>query len=160
MTSYVKLIRKDRTHNGLLLREGLNCFKQGEKFNTCEGPCGLYFYKEEDIDCWFDMCDTRCESNHLGFVATVTLCPDSKVVTKGRMLQTDKFVLGPFQTVEEYWTPEKALAAVQRNGLILQFIPERLKSPEVCRAAVHRHAYALQFTPTEIMTGFFGVYRI
>ena len=67
---YVKLIRKDRTHNGLVFKEGFNCLKETEIFDErpeC-GPGGLYFCKEEDFKYWVDLYGVD-----LGFVATVTL---------------------------------------------------------------------------------------
>ena len=78
--SYVKIIRKDRTHYGLVLCEGLNCLKPGETFNPkpkC-GPGGLYFCKEEDMSHWIEL-----YNQDLGFVATVTLFSDSTVITMG-----------------------------------------------------------------------------
>ena len=88
--SYVKLIRKDRTHNGLCFQEGLNCLKETETFDKrpdC-GPGGLYFCKEEDIGHWIHL-----YKEDLGYMATVTLCPDSNCVTmdKEHKLKSDVF---------------------------------------------------------------------
>ena len=93
MTSYVKLIRKDRKHNDLLLHEGLNCLMPGEEFDPCPscGPGGLYFCKEEDFQYWLPYYDID-----LGFIAQVTLCPDSRGVVMDKKLKTDKCILGPF----------------------------------------------------------------
>ena len=53
----MKLIRKDRTHNGLVFKEGLNCLLETETFDKrpeC-GTGGLYFCKEEDIEHWLSL---------------------------------------------------------------------------------------------------------
>ena len=51
-------------------------------------------------------------------MATVTLCPDSKCVTMDSQhkLKTDRFFLGPFQPIEEFWTSERAKQVVQQDG--------------------------------------------
>ena len=48
---------------------------------------------------------------------------------------------------ESLKTTEICLAAVQDNGLALEFVPEELKTVELCRTAVKNNAKALQFVP-------------
>ena len=43
-----------------------------------------------------------------------------------------------------------ALAAVEKCGLPLQFVPESLRSAEICRAAVEKHGWALQCVPDSL----------
>ena len=42
-------------------------------------------------------------------------------------------------------TPELCLAAVQQNGLALQFVKFKEQTPELCLAAVKQYRLALQF---------------
>ena len=46
---------------------------------------------------------------------------------------------------ESLKTAEICLAAVQDNGLALEFVPDELKTMEMCLAAVQNNAKALQF---------------
>ena len=48
---------------------------------------------------------------------------------------------------ESLKTTEICLAAVQDNGLALEFVSEELKTVEMCLAAVKNNAKALQFVP-------------
>ena len=151
LPSYVKLIRKDRTHTGLVLVEGLNCLKPDETFdpNPACGPGGLYFCKEEDVCHWIDL-----YNEVLGFVATVTLCSDSTVITMGaeHKLKTDRFVLGPFQPLEEYLTAERCLQIVKQRGVALQWVPCALRTPELCLAAIQQDCCALVWVPEALRT--------
>ena len=174
MTTYVKLIRKDKTHYGIVLREGLNCLKSEETFNEnpdC-GPGGLYFCKDEDAERWLFLYE-----GNLGFVATVTLCLDSKLVSMSdrHKLKTDRFILGPFQPKETFFSKDRAarlqiqrdgwallyvlnktpticLAAVQHTGCALQYVPEMLKTMTICFAAVQQDGWALQWVPRHLRT--------
>jgi len=94
---YIKLIRKNKTHNGFVFKKGLNKLKgRFEKHPNC-GSGGLYFCEEHDIFEWTSMYwDT------LGYIAEVTLCPDSKVVKMPNKLKTDKFILGEFKDAATY----------------------------------------------------------
>ena len=149
--SYVKLIRKDRTHNGLLFQEGLNCLKETETFDERRecGPGGLYFCKEEDFGYWICM-----YKEDLGYVATVTLCPDSNCVAMDSQhkLKADRFLLGPFQPIEKFWTSERAKHVVQQDGGALQFVPVEHQTAELCLEAVQQNGYALQVVPLEHRT--------
>jgi hypothetical protein len=55
-----------------------------------------------------------------------------------------------------YNTPETALEAVQEHGLMLEFVPEELRTYEICLAAVqahpHRSGCLLRFVPEELRT--------
>ena len=149
--TYVKLIRKNCIHNGLLLREGLNRLLETETFDErpeC-GPGGLYFCKEEDICYWLSMYGAD-----LGFVATVTLCPDSTCVTMNEThkLKTDRFLLGPFQPVEEFLTEDKAEQAVMRCCDAIEYLPEKWKTLRVCLAAVQHNGYAISHVPSALQT--------
>ena len=149
--TYVKLIRKNWIHNGLLLREGLNRLLETETFDErpeC-GPGGLYFCKEEDICYWLSMYGAD-----LGFVATVTLCPDSTCVTMNEThkLKTDRFLLGPFQPVEEFLTEDKAEQAVMRCCDAIEYLPEKWKTLRVCLAAVQQNGYAISHVPSALQT--------
>jgi len=56
--------------------------------------------------------------------------------------------------VESQIDPEAArhLAAVQRNGWALEFVPEPLRTPEICLAAVTLTGFALRFVPELLRT--------
>jgi len=157
--TYVKLIRKDCTHHGLVLRKGLNCLLPHETFDPrpdC-GPGGLYFCKEEDVKHWLFL-----YKDNLGYVATVRLCVDSKLVTMKHKLKTDRFILGEFQPITAdqlipnigwalQWTAhptlEDCLAAVQQDGWALGVIPKRCRTFAICLAAVRHTGCALQHVP-------------
>ena len=147
--AYVKLIRKDRTHNGLVLIEGLNSLKPGETFdpNRSCGPGGLYFCKEEDVGRWIGL-----YKQDLGFIATVTLCSDSTVITMemDHKLKTDRFLLGVFQPIEDYLTAEKILHIVQQHTLA--YIPHSLRTFNVCVAAVNHTWCAFEHVPNALRT--------
>ena len=146
--SYIKLIRKDRIHNGLVLIEGLNCLKPGETFypNPACGPGGLYFCKEEDVYHWL-----KLYKENLGFVATVTLCSDSTVITMDIKLKTGRFFLGAFQPIEDYLTAERTVHIIQQ-GHTLEYIPQSIRTFNVCFAAVQQKGNALEYVPTLLKT--------
>ena len=186
-TSYVKLIRKDRTHNCLVLQEGLNCLKETETFNDrpeC-GPRGLYFCKEEDVNHWLSLYNPIHPFNPLirehsrytqdriyfcreedikhrlkeyttdiGYVATVTLCPDSICVSlpSQHKLKTDRFILGPFQPIEEFMTSERAEQAVQKNMWALRFVSAERQSAVLFQTAVQANGFAFTNVPTDLKT--------
>ena len=142
-TSYVKLIRKDRTHNGLVLKEGYNCLKKTETFDErpeC-GPGGLYFCKEEDVGYWLFM-----YGEHLGYIATVTLCPDSICLSMddSHKLKADRFILGPFQPIEDFFTHERCVHAFKATPLRLEHVPTVLMSADTCLVAVQQALLALE----------------
>ena len=148
MTVYMKLIRNNRKHHGLCIHEGLNCLKETEIFNELHegGPGGLYFCKEENVGHWLH--------KDIGFIATVTLCHDSKIVTMdtNRAMKTDRYILGPFQPLKEWFTVERAMAAIKQNGCALQYIPETFKTVEICSAAVQMNYNALYYVPIALKT--------
>ena len=95
---YVKLLRADLDHNGFKYKEGLNVLD--EPFNShMEEGGGLYFCKESDIYKWIAF-----YKDSLGFIADVTLCPDSTYIETAHKVKTDKFILGPFRpfTVDQW----------------------------------------------------------
>ena len=149
-TSFVKLIRKSAIHNGLTLHEGLNCLKSDETFDdrpTCNGG-GLYFCRKQDVGYWL-----RLYGSDLGFVATVTLCPESKWVECGdHKLKADRFLLSTFQPIEEFITAEIVDAAVQEWGWAIQHLPEALRTAEVCLHAVRRTGFVLKDVPAALKT--------
>lgn len=157
--TYVKLIRKNCTHHGLVLRPGLNCLLPHETFDPrpeC-GPGGLYFCEEKDVENWCFL-----YKDEIGYIATVRLCADSKLVKMKHKLKTDRFILGQFQpiTAEQLipnigwllkWiaqpTHELCLAAVQQDGWALSVVPKQFKTFAVCLAAVRHTGCALQHVP-------------
>lgn len=49
-------------------------------------------------------------------------------------------------------TPAACLAAVKRQGMLLEFVPEALRTEAVCRAAVESDGRALEFVPEKLKT--------
>jgi hypothetical protein len=47
---------------------------------------------------------------------------------------------------------EFCLIAVERNGDMLEFVPDKLKTPELCLAAVKQNIRALQYVPSAYKT--------
>ena len=150
----MKLIRKDRTHNGLVFKEGINCLLESEIFDErpeC-GSGGLYFCKEEDIEHWLSL-----YNSDIGYIATVTLCPDSTCVSmeSSRKLKADRFILGPFQPIEEFLTVERANKLVRIHGWMLRYVRTELKTAELCLAAVQQNECAFHYVPVELKTATF-----
>ena len=54
--------------------------------------------------------------------------------------------------IDEITNEEEALAAVRRDGRVLEYVPKRLKTAEVCLEAVRRDGRVLGFVPDELMT--------
>ena len=155
----MKLIRKDHTHNGFIFREGFNSLEDTDAFyaSPCSVPnydplergYGFYFCKEEDIVHWlFETYD------EIGYIATVTLCPDSVCVSmdEEHRLSTDRFILGSFQPFEEFVSVERAEQIVRTNGRMLQYISINVKTAELCQAAVQQTGWALEHVPVELRT--------
>ena len=150
-TRYVKLIRKDRTHFGLVLQEGFNCIKEPESVDERpECGSGLHFCRETDVGYWFHL-----YGDDLGFIATVTLCPDSICVSmdKYHKLKADKIILGPFHSFETFMTIERAEQVVQAtDSFSLQYLPQELKTAAMCLAAVRDYGYSIHYVPAELLT--------
>src|SRR5206468_386806 len=53
---------------------------------------------------------------------------------------------------DELKTHELCLAAVSNCGYALQFATDELKTPELCLAAVSKEGYALEYVPDELKT--------
>lgn len=53
---------------------------------------------------------------------------------------------------EELCTEAVCLAAVQKDGMALQFVPAALRTVDVCREAVRWNSDALQFVPDRLKT--------
>jgi hypothetical protein len=47
-------------------------------------------------------------------------------------------------------TEAEAIAAVERNGFALRFVPEALRTAELCLAAVEQDGGAILFVPAEL----------
>jgi hypothetical protein len=65
-------------------------------------------------------------------------------------------ILYDFETIkkipEELLTEEFCLAAVQRNGMALQFVPDALKTEALCLAALRQDGSALAYVPEALKT--------
>jgi hypothetical protein len=73
-------------------------------------------------------------------------CIDDSLAMAGEDSEEDQNPLG------ENPTYEHCLHEVQRDGLMLQFVPEALKTPEMCFAAVNQDGWALHFVPEALRT--------
>ena len=51
---------------------------------------------------------------------------------------------------QEPLSPEFCLAAVREDGLMLEYVPDELKTPAICRTAVRGNREAFKFVPKEI----------
>jgi rubredoxin len=49
-------------------------------------------------------------------------------------------------------TPERCLAAVRRNGLVLCDVPDKLKTPKLCQLAVQQDSDVFEYVPKEMIT--------
>ena len=63
-------------------------------------------------------------------------------------IRTGKCALTRYKHIDA----EMALAAVQRGGLALKFVPEALRTPELYMAAVRADGFALKFVPEALRT--------
>ena len=134
MPSYYKLLRQGLKHYDFTYKVGLNELQEPFNPDPSCGPGGLYFSEEKDILDWLNLYeDTE-------WIAPVELCKDSKVVTMKGKLKTNKFSLGPLQTIEDYLVG-KELSAVRQNGRLLAYVKEQ--TPEICLAAVRQNGYLL-----------------
>ena len=75
MSRFFKLIRPNRTHYGLVYKEGLNTLPPDEAFkpSSCASG-GLYYADEQSIWRWLHI----YEFNPNLLIAEVTLCPAAK----------------------------------------------------------------------------------
>src|SRR5206468_2452135 len=53
---------------------------------------------------------------------------------------------------DELKTNELCLAAVSNNGCALEYVPDELKTNELCLAAVSRNGWVLEYVPDELKT--------
>ena len=51
------------------------------------------------------------------------------------------------KTSKEY---KKHMRAVERNGFMLKYVPEELRTKELCEIAVAQEGYAIAFVPEEL----------
>lgn len=132
---YVKLITRSRQHFTHTYTEGLNELKM--PFNPTEscGPGALYVCKRRDIWKWVE------EYPELAYIATVTLCPDSRVVHMEDKIKTDKMILGPFKTLAEYLLTE--WQGDSQTAYLMYRVEEQ--TPELCEAVVAKCPWALQY---------------
>ena len=47
---------------------------------------------------------------------------------------------------------KKHMRAVEKNGFMLKYVPEELRTKELCEIAVAQEGYAIAFVPDEIIT--------
>ena len=73
-------------------------------------------------------------------------CIDDSLAMAGEDSEEDQNPLG------ENPTYEHCLREVHRDGLMLQFVPEALRTPEICLAAVTQYGPALQYIPDALRT--------
>ncbi len=57
--------------------------------------------------------------------------------------------------VEKMTTLEYCMAEVQKDGCVLEFVPEEFKTPELCLTAVQNNRGALKFVPQHLKTSEF-----
>ncbi len=53
---------------------------------------------------------------------------------------------------EDVRTEQDALVAVQKDGKVLEHVPEKLKTPVVCETAVRQDVNAFPFVPEDLKT--------
>ena len=53
---------------------------------------------------------------------------------------------------EKLKTPELCRAAIENSGWALRYVPEKLKTPELCLLAVQNEGHALQYVPEKLKT--------
>lgn len=146
---YYKVIRKNLIHFSQKYHEGL--MELEEPFNTdptC-GEGGLYFCEEKDLAYWI----TSYNNNELGFIAEITLCPDSRVVKMKDKLKTDKFIVGRLQPIQEFLTLERiqTMNCMERTG-ILQHLPESLRTPDIWLKIIKDNCSFFKQVPEQIVT--------
>ena len=47
---------------------------------------------------------------------------------------------------------KKHMRAVERNGFMLKYVPEELRTKELCEIAVEKNGFALQYVPENLKT--------
>lgn len=146
---YYKVIRKNLIHYSQKYHEGL--MELEEPFNTdptC-GEGGLYFCEEKDLAYWI----TLYNNNELGFIAEITLCPDSRVVKMKDKLKTDKFIVGRLQPIQEFLTLERiqTMNCMEQTG-ILQHLPESLRTPDIWLKLIKDNSSFFKQVPEQIVT--------
>lgn len=146
--TYYKLLRQDLTHHGFKYQVGLNI--DTIPFNpkgSCE-PGGLYFTDKENLHEYF-VYGTLIADIRIPKDAQVYQDRDEKKwkADKIEILSiTHRYFHTVFNTYE-YW-----LGAVQKNGNVLQFVPEELKDQYICLAAVQQYGCAMDFVPDKFRT--------
>jgi hypothetical protein len=134
---YYKLILNNHKYSEHNYKKGLN-----ESFaftdEKCIGP--LQFSKLENVF-------KHISSPNNYSIAEVTLLDNSIIIPtySSEILKTNRFILGEFQTFEDFFciNPHLRLPAVTQNGLMLKYIKDQ--TPEMCKAAVKQNAKALLY---------------
>ena len=132
---YVKVMTDNFKHHDFQFTMGLNTYTGVMDGSPCTN--GFHFCKEEDLIHWLNLHPNN------RWIVQVKLCPDSKVVHFPNKSKTDKFILTSPVAIEDYLTPEICLAAVQQDGMALEYVKEQ--TPEICLAAVQKNEWALEY---------------
>ena len=133
---FFKIINNKRNHNEFVYEEGLNV--DTRLFNP-HGKCesgGLYFTDEEHIMEFAEYGEN---------IWKVDIPNDAQVHEEKKKYKADKIIISPFDKI----LYDEQLAMIKRNGEILYFVPNELKTKELCAIAVNQNGYALEFVPNE-----------
>ena len=129
---YYKLLRPNLTHRGFVYKEGLNVLS--DPFDP-EPKCragGLYCADIHNIFSWAKLYITE----KMIFIATVELCPDSKIVKMNDKIKTDKLILKNIQSIDNYFksNPDMCCKAIDQYNKILKYISNQ--TYELCLKAI------------------------
>lgn len=88
-----------------------------------------------------------CETNV--YIAPITLCEDSNIVLFELGYRTNKCIVGDKMLIEDWIVSNNLNKCVSQNGLILNVIPNHMRSFELCEIAVRQNPRAIQFVPPQ-----------
>jgi hypothetical protein len=77
----------------------------------------------------------------LVWIATVTLCDDSRVEHLEHRSKTDKFILGPFTTFAQFLLTTPRISC----SLLMSRVPEEEQTGDVCAAIVAKSPFSIQY---------------
>ncbi len=135
---FVKLTTTDEVHRGLCMQDGL--VVDPMPWDPCRHIGGIHFCRPVYIPYWAK------RLHDMSWVREVTLPDDAEFVEFGEKAKASRVILGPRKSLRDYlstWTEAMCLAAVQQDGIGIEFLSDEQRTPAVCLAAVLQNIAAI-----------------
>lgn len=165
-STFVKLLRSGENHWGMQYKTGLN--EDIVPFNPhgAYEPGGIGFIDEKDIDIWqngqhFYIRKVKIPDNAQVYIENDSYKADKIILGKPKELKNDDQLCDIYVQKYSCYSPLRMISKktfdqcahyVKRNGLALEFVPDKFKTIDLCKMAILSNTFAIRFVPEQLLS--------